>query len=102
MTATTPGTTFESNPPEARTWSQQDSLTKLPIPPLEDTCKRYLKALEGLQDPKDHARTKAAVDSFLQGEGPKIHDKLLKWAETKDRYVIAFVRLRRLMPAIAT
>ena len=69
---------------------------------MEDTCKRYLKALEGLQDPKDYARTKAAVDSFLQGEGPKIQDKLLKWAETKDRYVIAFVRLRRLMPAIAT
>ncbi|KZV71963.1 acyltransferase ChoActase/COT/CPT [Peniophora sp. CONT] len=90
MTATGPVTTFESNPPEARTWAQQDTLPKLPIPPLEETCRRYLKALEGLQDSKDHARTKTAVDSFLQGEGPKIQEKLLKWAETKDSYIEDF------------
>lgn len=29
--------------------ANQEKLPHLPIPPLEDTMKRYLKALEGLQ-----------------------------------------------------
>jgi carnitine O-acetyltransferase len=32
-----------------KTMANQDTLPHLPIPPLEDTMKRYLKALEGLQ-----------------------------------------------------
>ncbi|KAI6128741.1 hypothetical protein EV401DRAFT_837751 [Pisolithus croceorrhizus] len=40
------GTTFHpTTPPLGRTFANQDKLPKLPIPPLEDTCKRYLKAL---------------------------------------------------------
>lgn len=31
------------------TLKYQSDLPKLPIPPLEDTMKRYVKALEGLQ-----------------------------------------------------
>lgn len=36
-------------PPVGRTMAGQDKLPKLPIPPLADTMKRYLRALEGLQ-----------------------------------------------------
>lgn len=32
-----------------KTMAHQDKLPHLPIPPLEDTMKRYLRALEGLQ-----------------------------------------------------
>ncbi|KAF9019947.1 hypothetical protein BDZ89DRAFT_283106 [Hymenopellis radicata] len=50
----------------------QDKLPKLPIPPAEDTCERYLKALEAVQDEAEHARTEAAVEDFLKNDGPLI------------------------------
>lgn len=80
-----PVTLFTHSPPTGRTLAYQDKLPKLPIPPLEDTCRRYLKALEALQDEKEHAATKEAVKDFLENEGPKIQEKLKEWAKTKDR-----------------
>lgn len=73
---------------QGKTMNHQSSLPKLPIPTLEETCKRYLRALEGLQDPEEHARTKVAVDEFLQGDGPRIQEKLKAYAEDKARYVL--------------
>lgn len=35
--------------PTNKTMAGQANLPHLPVPPLEDTMKRYLKALEGLQ-----------------------------------------------------
>ena len=32
-----------------RTFSLHHKLPKLPVPPLKDTCDRYLRALQGLQ-----------------------------------------------------
>ena len=78
-------TRFQSNPPESRTFARQDELPKLPIPPLEDTCRRYLTALEGLQDPKEHEVTKRAVQEFLEGEGPKVQERLRAYAKDKAR-----------------
>jgi carnitine O-acetyltransferase len=80
-----PVTQFDLSPPAGRTLAYQDRLPKLPIPPLEDTCRRYLRALEALQDEKEHAQTKAAVKDFLENEGPKIQEKLREWAKNKDR-----------------
>lgn len=82
-----PTTKFEADPPPSRTFAHQSKLPKLPIPPLEDTCKRYLRALEALQDEKEHERTKRAVEQFLNGEGPVWQEKLIKWAESRDRSV---------------
>jgi carnitine O-acetyltransferase len=67
------------------TLAGQSSLPKLPVPPLKDTCDRYLRALEGLQDAREHAATKLAVDDFLNRTGPKWDAKLREYAETKDR-----------------
>jgi hypothetical protein len=61
---------------------------RLPIPPLEETLRRYVRALEGLQDAREHQATKRAVDDFLKGEGPKIQEKLITYAEDRARYVI--------------
>lgn len=61
------------------------SLPLLPIPPLEDTCRRYLRALEGLQEPDEHTRTKKAVEEFLNGDGPRIQARLKSWAAKKAR-----------------
>ncbi|TCD66328.1 hypothetical protein EIP91_001477 [Steccherinum ochraceum] len=85
MAAASPVTKFQPNPPPSRTFARQDELPKLPIPPLEETTARYLKALEGLQDPKDHEETKRAVQEFLEGEGPRVQEKLKEWAADTDK-----------------
>ncbi|KAE9411136.1 acyltransferase ChoActase/COT/CPT [Gymnopus androsaceus JB14] len=70
-----------------KTFASQDKLPKLPVPPLEDTCKRYLRALEALQDPEEYSKTKQVVKEFLENEGPEIQKKLKEWAATQDRHV---------------
>lgn len=79
-------TKFEVDPKPQRTFASQDKLPKLPVPPLEETCKRYLRALSALQSHHEHAETKRAVEEFLKGEGPRIQKKLQEYAADKDRY----------------
>ena len=88
-----PVTKFDPNPKANRTLAFQDELPKLPIPPMEDTCRRYLTALEALQDEKEHETTKKAVQEFLEGDGPKIQKRLQEWAKTKARYVSCSTRV---------
>jgi carnitine O-acetyltransferase len=83
-------TTVERNPPKSRTFASQDKLPKLPIPPLEDTCRRYLRALEGLQSSEEHEATKRVVSEFLQGDGPRLQERLKQFDLTKDRRVSCF------------
>ncbi|KAH7907585.1 carnitine acetyl transferase [Hygrophoropsis aurantiaca] len=87
-----PTTTFSRSPPPAQTLANQRSLPKLPIPPLEDTCSRYLTALRGLQDEGEHEQTKRAVAAFLEenGEGKKLQDRLKAWAAERDSYIEDF------------
>ncbi|KAJ7891426.1 hypothetical protein B0H14DRAFT_3698769, partial [Mycena olivaceomarginata] len=75
-----PGTT----PKGKRTFAAQDKLPKLPIPPLEATCRRYLEALKALQNEHEHELTTAAVEEFLEKDGPNIQEVLVKWAESRD------------------
>ncbi|TEB24687.1 hypothetical protein FA13DRAFT_1756796 [Coprinellus micaceus] len=77
-------------PPPGKTFAYQDRLPHLPIPPLEDTCKRYLKALEALQDEYEHEETKKAVKDFLENDGPRIQQKLIEWGKRKDSYIEDF------------
>lgn len=83
-------TTVTATKPPGKTFAYQDRLPHLPIPPLEDTCKRYLKSLEALQDEDEHEATKAAVKQFLEGDGPRIQQKLQDWAKDKDSYIEEF------------
>ncbi|CCL98183.1 uncharacterized protein FIBRA_00177 [Fibroporia radiculosa] len=85
-----PVTKFASDPPPARTFSRQHELPRLPIPPLEDSCRRYLDALRSLQDPREHERTKQAVEEFLQHDGPRLQDRLRVYAEDKASYIEEF------------
>ncbi|KAG1858816.1 acyltransferase ChoActase/COT/CPT [Suillus subluteus] len=87
----TPTTTFRpTTPPAGRTFANQDTLPKLPVPSLDDTCKRYLTALRGLQDDKEHAATQHAVRTFLDGEGPALQRRLNEWAQEKASYIEDF------------
>uniref|UniRef100_A0A8H7Y459 Choline/carnitine acyltransferase domain-containing protein n=1 Tax=Psilocybe cubensis TaxID=181762 RepID=A0A8H7Y459_PSICU len=83
-------TEFSDRKPSNRTLAYQDKLPKLPIPALEDTCSRYLRALEGLQDEKEHEITKAAVKEFLETDGPKLHAMLQEYAKDKASYIEEF------------
>ncbi|GAA5851677.1 hypothetical protein JCM5353_007307 [Sporobolomyces roseus] len=70
-----------------KTFAGQDELPKLPVPPLEETMKKYVKALEGLQTPSEHSHTKHVVEAFLKKEGPELHQKLKEYAATKASYI---------------
>ncbi|CUA69616.1 carnitine O-acetyltransferase [Rhizoctonia solani] len=72
------------------TFANQASLPKLPLPPLKDTCERYLRALSALQDEREHHATKLAVEDFLARTGPMWDAKLREYAETKDSYIEEF------------
>lgn len=78
------------DPSPNRTFDHQSSLPRLPVPPLEDTCKRYLRALEALQTPSEHAETERAVKAFLEDptQGPRMQKKLEEWADIKNRCVL--------------
>ena len=48
----------------------QNSLPRLPIPKLEDTCKRYLESQQAITDDPDvYNNTQTIVNNFMQNEG---------------------------------
>lgn len=56
------------------------SLPRLPLPTLEDTCKRYLKSVAPLLHPSELEVTKKNVQDLLVNSGPKLHAELEKLA----------------------
>ncbi|KAG8905645.1 hypothetical protein FRB99_008486 [Tulasnella sp. 403] len=72
------------------TFQHQSTLPKLPIPSLEETCRRYLASLEALQDPTEHEKTQRAVAEFLQNDGPRLQEKLKAYAVDKPSYIEEF------------
>ncbi|WVO15695.1 hypothetical protein L204_103356 [Cryptococcus depauperatus] len=89
--------TFSAQPPKSPLINpnsnslSQVQLPKLPIPPLKDTCERYLKALEGLQEPKEHSKTIEVVREFVEdGEGEKWQQKLIEYSQDKASYIEEF------------
>lgn len=98
---------------QGRTFALQHKLPRLPVPPLKDTCERYLRALQGLQvtfgdtlrlrkrlitftsfvqDEEEHAQTQQVVAEFCKpgGEGEKWQKKLEDYSEGVDSYVEEF------------
>ena len=59
------------------TFHFQDSLPRLPIPKLEDTCRRYLDAQKPLLTPEQYEETKQLVDKFQKREGPGMFNDFL-------------------------
>lgn len=77
---------------EGLTFANQDSLPKLPIPELEDTCRRHLESLAALQTAREHKDTKAAVDEFLGADGPALQEKLKTYASSKTSFIEQFCK----------
>ncbi|KAI4184529.1 MAG: hypothetical protein L6R41_004680 [Letrouitia leprolyta] len=72
------------------TYAAQDQLPKLPIPELEDTCRRYQAVLKPLQNQREQEDTAAAVQDFLKCEGPELQARLKKYATGKTSYIEQF------------
>ena len=72
------------------TFASQDKLPKLPIPLLEDTCRKYKAALKPLQNRHEQEDTAAAVQEFLKTDGPELHARLKKYATGKTSYIEQF------------
>lgn len=55
----------------------QKSLPRLPIPRLDETCAKYLRALEPTMKPEELANTTKLVKDFEVGRGKGLHEQLL-------------------------
>ncbi len=53
-----------------RTFGNEDSLPRVPLPALEDTCRRFIEWCTPLLTPDELARTEAAVADFLAPDSP--------------------------------
>ena len=56
----------------------QRSLFRLPIPKLEDTCRKYLDCVKPIVPPNDFSKTETIVKKFVEGEGKSFHEQLVK------------------------
>lgn len=85
-----PMATHNSKQDGGITFAAQDKLPKLPIPELESSLKRYLRALKPLQTPREHSDSQQAVEEFLRVEGPELQEKLRNYAQGKSSYIEQF------------
>ncbi|XP_077567096.1 carnitine O-palmitoyltransferase 1, liver isoform isoform X1 [Stigmatopora nigra] len=62
-------------------YSFQNSLPRLPVPPVGDTCKRYLESVRPLMDDERFERTRALALDFERKLGPRLqwYLKLKSW-----------------------
>lgn len=63
----------------------QASLPRLPIPKLEDSCRKYLDAQKPLLNEEQFEFTKSCVNKFLESEGRTLHKELLN-IDKKNRH----------------
>ncbi|ETV94000.1 hypothetical protein H310_12056 [Aphanomyces invadans] len=59
------------------TFHFQKSLTRLPIPSLDDTLNRYVLAVQPVVNIHEFEATKRAVDKFRKQDGPELHAALV-------------------------
>ena len=56
----------------------QDSLPRMPIPPLADTVDKYIEALKPVVSEAQFAEAVVATAEFVANEGPELHKKLVE------------------------
>ncbi|MER7399184.1 choline/carnitine O-acyltransferase [Streptomyces sp. NPDC000151] len=66
-TATAPSATAASTTP---TFAHEDTLPRVPLPSLEDSCERFLAWCGPLLTPEERAATEAEVAAFRSPDGP--------------------------------
>lgn len=61
----------------------EDSLPRLPVPTLAETCQRYLKSIHPLLTPEEYAASEKSVGKFEQ-QASSLQDRLVEHAEKPD------------------
>lgn len=83
-------------------YNNQHRLPRLPIPPLDGTCERYLKWVRPLVDDESYAATAAEIETFKTDpeQGPKLQALLEEYekATTFGSYVEEFWNDAYLVP----
>ncbi|CAI5744391.1 unnamed protein product [Peronospora destructor] len=69
------------------TYSFQDALPRLPLPPLKDTVQRYLKSVHPLLTSKEYEEVEHMADEFVHKEGPKFQFYLYLKSWWSSNYV---------------
>jgi hypothetical protein len=69
------------------TYAHQDALPSLPVPPLEQTLRKYLLTVRPLLSDAEYARTVALVRDFEQDDGPRLHRMLEERARNKRNWI---------------
>jgi carnitine O-acetyltransferase len=97
-----PMATHNSKQDGGITFAAQDKLPKLPIPELESSLKKYLRALKPLQTPREHSDSRQAVEDFLRTDGPELQEKLRNYAQGKSSYIEQFCKFFPLLTPYGT
>lgn len=72
----------------ARALTHQEGLPKLPVPPLKQTCERYLAALEPIISEEEMEHTRQVVQEFLKGGvGERLQKGLERRARKTDNWL---------------
>ncbi|CAB1323642.1 unnamed protein product [Coregonus sp. 'balchen'] len=70
-------------------YSFQSSLPRLPVPPVKDTCRRYLESARPLMDDEQYVRMEGLAKEFEKNLGPRLqwYLKLKSW--WASNYIVA-------------
>ena len=82
-------TTYNPQGPKGDMLKYQSSLPKLPVPPLQQSLQKYLKAVRPLVNDEEFEKTSKAVQEFgkKDGIGIKLQKELEERARTHDNWV---------------
>uniref|UniRef100_A0A8C8A229 Carnitine O-acetyltransferase n=1 Tax=Oryzias sinensis TaxID=183150 RepID=A0A8C8A229_9TELE len=71
-----------------RSYVHQEGLPKLPVPPLKQTCERYLAILEPIVSKEELEHTRQLVQEFLKGGvGERLQKELERRARKTDNWL---------------